>query len=312
MPRTTTPLTAVRGRAVRATRLDNCGRVVTGEYNQAVSEGVITAAFTAQTTDTDEINVPNFAGKRCIYEPSVTELAGYGVDLTFCRVDFEMFEIITKQTLVVNASGDVVGLEVDTAISLEDEGFALETWTGAQGSNVCDDPNAQGEYGYLLLPRLQGGIVGDFSVENQEVTFQITGATTRDGNQWGHGPYAVEMDELGVAGPLFQPVSTTAALRMQITTVAPPTDAVGARPVLDPTLSAFTAVAGVVTDLDVAFTTTPASTGPVWYDFGDGEWDYVAAPGAASHTYAKAGTYSVMASQNGINWTTTSVVTTEA
>jgi PKD repeat protein len=54
--------------------------------------------------------------------------------------------------------------------------------------------------------------------------------------------------------------------------------------------------------LETAFTTTPAATGPVWYDFGDGEWDFVVAPGAASHVYAAAGTYTVLASQNGTVW----------
>lgn len=308
MPRTARRLTPVRGRSARVTRLDNCGRVVAGEYNQAVTEGIVTAAFTANTVDTEEINVPNFAGKRCVYEPSVTELAGYGLVLTFCNVDFEFFEILTKQTLVLNAVGEVVGLEVDTALDKE-EGFALETWTGSQGGDVCDDPNAQGEYGYLLLPRLEGGVVGDFTVENGAVNFTVTGANTREGNQWGSGPYAVEMDELGDAGPLFQPVSRTAALRMMVTTVAPPTDAVGARPVLDATLPGFTAITAVEgdSDMEADFTTTAAATGPVWYDFGDGEWDYVVAPGTASHLYAAAGTYTVLASQNGIEWTSEDV-----
>jgi len=312
MPRTSRTLTPVRGRSTRVTRLDNCGRIVAGEYNQAVSEGIVTVAFTANTVDTDEINVPNFGGKRCVYEPSVTELAGYGIDVTFCRVDFEYFEIMTKQTLVLDANGTVVGLEIDTKIKLDDEGFALEVWVGSQGADVCDDPNAQGEYGYLLLPRLVGGIVGDLSVENGAINFQITGASTREGNQWGNGPYAVELDELGVAGPLFQPVSRTAALRMQTTTVAPPTEAIGARPVLNPTLPALTSVTatedtGDTTGMTADFVVAPVSTGPVWYDFGDGGWDYVAVPGAGSHVYEEAGTYTVLASQNGVTWASTTV-----
>ena len=48
------------------------------------------------------------------------------------------------------------------------------------------------------------------------------------------------------------------------------------------------------------------ATGSVWYDFGDGTWDYVAAPGDASHTYASPGTYTVKASQNGV-WVSTTV-----
>lgn len=43
------------------------------------------------------------------------------------------------------------------------------------------------------------------------------------------------------------------------------------------------------------------------WDFGDGEWDYVVAPGAASHIYDKPGTYVVRASQNGNDWTSVSV-----
>lgn len=309
MPRQTSTLTAVRGRVARVTRLDNCGRVVAGEYNQAISDGIITAAFTANTTETEAVDVKNFSGRRCVYEPAVTELAGYSLTLTFCNVDFELFEIITKQPLVFDALGKVVGIEIDTKIKLDGDGFGLEIFTGSASGDACDDEDAEGEFGYLLLPFLKGGIVGDFSVENGAVNFTITGANTREGSQWGNGPYAVEMDELGVAGPLFQPVSRTAALRMQITTVTPPEATVGARPVLVSTLPPFTSIAGVegATPLEGDFTVTPAATGSTWWDFGDGEWDYVVAPGDASHTYAVPGTYTVKASQNGINWTSVEV-----
>lgn len=311
MARKGSRLAAVRGRSMRVTRLDNCGRVVIGEYNQAVSEGIVTVGFTANTVDTEEINVPNFAGKRCVFEPSVTELSGYGLSITFCNVDFEFFEIMTKQTLVLNADGDVVGLEIDTGLKIE-EGFALETWTGAKGGDVCDDPNAQGEYGYLLLPRVEGGIVGDFTVENGAVNFTISGANTVEGNQWGNGPYAVEMDELGAPGQLYQPVSKTAALRMMVTTVAPPTDAVGARAVHDASKPALTAVTATkktadTTGYTATLAVTPAATGPVQWDFGDGTWDYVGAPGPTEHQFADPGTYTVRATQNGVNWASTTI-----
>ncbi len=415
MPRTGSLLAAVRGRSARVTRLDGCGRPVYGEYSQATTEGIVTAAFTANTTDTEEINVQNFAGRRRIYEPSTVDLAGYGLTLTFSDVDFETFEIITGQTLVLDAFGKVVGLEIDTAIPVDDSGFALEVWVDAQGTDVCDDPNAQGEWGYLLLPRLEGGIVGDFEVANGAVNFTITGANTVEGNRWGKGPYPVEMGAgtsevqrvtitgtptggsftltyagqtttaiaynatpaavqtalealsnvgvgdivvtggpgpgtpytltfanslaerdvaqltaagsftggsspavavttltpgvTGVAGTLHQAVSTTAALRLQVVTAAPPVEQRGARPLLNPASPAFTSIGGVEgdSDMEADFTTTPAATAPTWYDFGDGEWDYVSTPGAASHLYAEDGEYTVRASQNGVNWTSTTV-----
>ena len=308
MPRTARRLAALRGRVARVTRVDNCGRPVYGEYNSAVSEGIITAAFTANTTEPDEINQPNFAGKRSVYEPAQTDLAGYGLELTFSQVDFEFFEIITKQPLVFADDGTVVGIEPDTKIALDQEGFALEIWTGAMSADACDDENAQGEYGYLVLPLLKGGVVGDFSVENGAISFVITGASTRDGNRWGSGPYPVEL-VAGVPAPLFQPMSPTAPLRIMSVTVAPPVDTVGARPLLDPTLPALTGVTAIegATTMEAALTVTPVSTGSVWYDFGDGTWDYVVAPGGASHVYDAAGTYTVRASQNGVAWASTSV-----
>lgn len=310
MPRTTSPVALIKGRKIRVTRLDGCGRPVYGEYGQAVSEGIVTVNFTANTVETDEINVPNFAGENCVYEPSVTTLAGYGLEIEFCAVDLDVFEMITGQSLVFDYAGNVVGLEVDTKVDVDDKGFALEVWAGAPAGDVCDDPNAQGAFGYILLPRLEGGYLGDFSIENGSITFTVTGASTREGNQWGTGPYSVMLDQDGEPAVLSQGVSKTAALRLQIVNMAPPASAVGARPLLNPALPAFTALTATEGDtpLTAELATTPAATGPTWWDFGDLGWDYVVAPGATDHAFAEAGTYTVRASQNGVDWTSVEVV----
>lgn len=308
MPRKSKALTLVKGRRIRVTRLDGCGRIVLGEYGQATSEGLTSVEFTPNTTETDEISVRNFAGDRCVYEPAVQSLSGYSLEMVFCNVDIEVFEIITGQPIVFDAFGNVSGLEVDTRVDVSGQGFALEVWAGAPTGDACDNPNAQGTFGYVLLPRLEGGYLSGFSITNGEITFTITGASTREGNQWGRGPYAVELDEDGVAGTLFQPVSKTAALRLMEVTVAPPLAAVGARPLLDAALPALTGITATGTGNTREFTTTPAATGPVWWDFGDLEWDYVAAPGATDHVFAAGpGEYTVRASQNGKNWATTTV-----
>jgi PKD repeat protein len=108
---------------------------------------------------------------------------------------------------------------------------------------------------------------------------------------------------------LFQAVSSTAALRLMLVTVAPPTEFTGARPLLDASAADFTSIAGIegATPMEADFTTTPAAVAPTWWDFGDGEWDYVVAPGSASHIYEVSGTYTVRASQNGLVWTETTV-----
>lgn len=408
-------LSFVKGRRIRITKLDSCGRPIYGDSTSVVSKGFISVGFTANTTNSDEISVTNAAGEVCVYEAAVTSLTGYGIEIQFCAVDPELFSLVTGQPLVLAADGSTVsGFDVDTSVGVENSNFALELWAGSPTGDACSDPNAQGNYGYILLPYLSGGILGDFTVENGAVTFTLTGANTKDGNSWGAGPYAVMVGAGGVnekqtvtisgnptggtftlsygsqvtaaiaynataaavqtalenlaaigvgdvavtggpgpgtpyvvtfqnglgsrdiaqmtatgsftggsspavavatttpgvapsPSPMTQPVSTTTALRTMIVDIAPPEAACGARPVLDPSAPALTSVAGVVTGRSVALSTTPASSTPVWYDFGDGTWDYVAAPGATTHVYPKAGTFTVKASTNG-KWVTTSVV----
>lgn len=303
MPHVTKCLQPVKGRRLRVTRLDSCGRPVYGEDSQAVTKGFITVGFTANTTESDEINLTNAAGEVCVFEASVQQLTGYTLEIQFCGVDPDLLSIVTGQPVVVGYDGQtVIGFDIDTEIELTDVNFAFELWMGAPSGNACA-PGATGTYGYMLLPFLSGGILGDFTVENAALTFTITGSATKNGNGWGVGPYQDIMlndDPTPVPGPMPTPVSSTTALRLIEVDLLPPEPVCGARPLMNPTLPDLTAIDAVPTGLTVDFTTTPAATGPVWYDFGDGTWDYVAAPGEASHTYAAAGTYTVQATQNGV------------
>lgn len=199
MPGQTKCLSLVKGRRIRVTKLDGCGRPVFGECSQAVSKGFISVAFTANTLDTDEINVTNAAGERCVYEPAETSLTGYTLEIQFCEVDPELFSLVTGQPVTFDAGGtNVNGFDIDTQTSLTAGGFALELWAGAANTDACATEGAQGAFGYLLIPFLKGGIVGDFTVENGAVTFTLTGASTRDGNSWGFGPYNDIMLTTGV------------------------------------------------------------------------------------------------------------------
>lgn len=309
MARKTQCLPLVKARRIRVTRLDGCGRPVYGEDSQVVTKGMISVAFTANTTETDEISQTNGAGEVCIYEPSDTSLTGYGVEIAFCNVDPDLLALVTGQNVVLSDDGEtVIGFDIDTKIGLENSNFALELWAGSPTGDACSTVGSQGQFGYILLGFLRGGILGDFTVENAAVTFTVTGANTRDGNAWGVGPYDVTTAN-GVPAKMATPISTTTHLRTILVDLAPPADQCGARPLLDPALPNLTAVVPAEgdTDMTAEFTVTPAATGPVHYDFGDGTWDYVAAPGATDHVYETPGTYPVKASQNGV-WVTNTVV----
>lgn len=287
----------VRGRVLRVTRLDACGRVVYGADSVVTSSGFVSVAYTANIDDGEEINLPNANGDRCIYVPAKPSFLGYTAEITFCNVDPDLFAMMTGQRVVTDAFGDVVGFTMDTAVSSDDSAFALEVWAGSPTTTGCAE-GATGNFGYVLLPFLQGGVVGDFTIENAEVTFTISNASTKDGNAWGVGPYDVVLGADSLPAPLPDPLTPTEHLYFVQTGVAPPEPQCGARPLLDPDADALTEVTDTPTGLSVEFDPTPASSDPWWIDFGDGTWDYEATGVAITHVYEAEGSYDWIAYRN--------------
>lgn len=185
----------IRGRAMRVTKLDGCGVVVPGSQSSVVSKGFIAIAMTANTEDGEEINVTNANGDICILDTPPPRLTGYGVEIQFCGVEPLAFNLTTGQPLVkdpdtgVGGPAEYLGFRVNTGVDLSTSGFALEIWS-AVPSSVCAATGEQ-QYGYFVLPFIQGGIIGDFTIENGAINFTVTGATTKDGSGWGVGPYNV-------------------------------------------------------------------------------------------------------------------------
>lgn len=214
----------VRGRAMRATRLDGCGRVAKGACSAITSEGFVSVAFTANIDEGEAITVTNASGKTCVNDAPAPTLTGYTLVITFCEVDPELYAMLTGQSPVYDSAGDAVGFRVSGDADSSQSGFALELWSTVPGGSACDAANAgaQGSYGYLLVPFVQGGVLGDFTLENGAVTFTVQGASTKDGSGWGVGPYNVVPSENGEGGPLLEPIGPKDYLHIQLTTVAPP------------------------------------------------------------------------------------------
>lgn len=311
MARVTKTLTPVRGRRYRVTRLDACGNPVYGDNGQVVTKGVITAAFSSVTSETDEIRIVNSGGESCVYEPAITNLEGFTGEIQFCGMDPDMFNMLTGMPVIYDISGAAVGIAVDVGVSLEDFSFGLEIWTGLSSDDACGEVG-EVEYGYILVPFMKGGRLGDFTVENNAINFTVADAASRKGGSWGKGPYNVVENAGSIAGPLLSSLTSTQVLVITRTNVAPPAAADGGRPLLDLGWTTLTDLEAVADDLEVDFEVTPsvvnvpATGNGVWYEFGDDTWDYVEnADGSTTHVYAEPGTYTVTATANG------TVVTTE-
>lgn len=296
----------LRGRRMRATLVDMNGRPVIGEDNAVVTKGFITVSMTTNMEEGEAISQTNASGETCIAEPSTPQLMGFGVEATFCEVDFALFHLLTGQELVKDAFGTVVGITESTDIDLSAVNFALELWLGATNDDSTPAEGSQGKFGYVLLPFLGGGIIGDYSIENAAITFTISNMNTKNGSGWGVGPYAVDLVD-GVPSRLYQPLKSADHRRTMVVEIAPPAVYTGSIPVLDPEDAPLTDLTLTPTGLTVAITPTPAG-GPVFYDLGDGAWDY-SETGAYSHTYDVPGTYTVLA-QRGLSRFTKEVTVT--
>lgn len=317
MVRNTQITTLAQGRRMRVTRLDSCGRPVYGDGSTVTSDGFVTVSAKVATNDTDAIEVKNANGRRIIFKRANSQLAGYDIEIEMAEVDPELYNLMTGQPVVYDRHGDAVGFAADTAVDTSNVSFALEVWAGITGDEGCDDEDTEGEYGYILFPFIQGALVGDHEIQNDALTFTVTDASTVDGNGWGVGPYDVTLhngatpSDPAVPGPLLVAIPSTYAELYLPTFVAPPEALAGSRPLLPRSAANITAVTPTTTtgsyEVDFAVTPDTADGVGVWYDFGDGTWDYVESPGDATHTYPTgAHVYTVQASTNG-TWITHAV-----
>lgn len=282
-----------KSKVMRVTELDFSGRPVYGADSVIVTNGQITTAFAAQITEGDTLQGTNGNGDICWSEPADPTFTGYTIDATFCNVDFALFEKLTGHPVVLNDDGTIVGITEGTTVKLSNVNFALELWTGAK-STAAPREGAEGDWGYILAPFVRGGTLTDYTVENAAITFGVTGMVTKSGAAWGAGPYNVELVG-GVAAPLHEPMKPTDHRRTMSVEIAPPEVFEGAVPLLDRTDPAITDVTYTDgTGLEGTFAPVPVGTDPVWYEFGDGEWD-LADTGSYTHTFPAAGSYKVTA-----------------
>lgn len=286
----------IRGRMMRATKTDSCGRTTFADAQQLVTKGFISVAVTSNIDEGEAIEVRNANGDICIEDTPAPKVKNFGLEWTFCDVDPELYALLTNQAVVYDAAGDAVGFTVNSDVTAGDAGAVLELWSGVP-ADECE-VGATGSWGYTLFPRLQGGTIGDFTIENNAVNFTITGAVTKNGNSWGVGPYLVVADGSGDPAVLNSALLANDHMLARLTTIAPPTETGGLVPLLDPTgattvTDLVNSGVGLNADIDTTPAIADASVEHFWIDWGDGTYTYYDTGSSYTHTYDAAGTYTV-------------------
>lgn len=291
----------LRGKVLRATRLDACGRPVYGACAQVVSDGFVTISMSPETEEGDAITVTKANGQQCINEPGSETLSYHGLEMEFCEVDPDLVQIMNPSFEVYrDADGNAIGWDESTEVRT-DIGYALELWTDVYSgdANACSGAGVQGQWGYLLLPWVVGAIPGDFEVTNDAISFNFNGRT-KVGSGWRKGPYPVQAGPGGVPGPMLKPVGPKTPRRFFVTTIRPPEPECGCQPVDRPTPDPadlyITGVANESPRRTVRFRADNHGFGPLTVDWGDNSPAQEVADGAwVTHEYAADGEYTIKA-----------------
>jgi hypothetical protein len=223
----------VLGKRIRVTQLDACGVPSPAGTEGAVlaTDGFISLSLSSEVEDGTEIITRKASGALCVNQRASDSFKRFTVEIEFCGVNPSLLALTTNADPYKDYKGDDAGITI--AEGAIDKAFALELWTGLSGQ-ACE-PGAEEASGYLLLPFVQAGVLGDISVDGENaVTFSMTGAFTKGGNAWGAGPWPVVKDAGGTDSILPEPLDPSDHLLLIDTALAPPPEACDPIPMPEP------------------------------------------------------------------------------
>lgn len=226
----------VRGKTVRLTKANKCGRPLEGEGNYAVTKGFVTVSVTPVLKDAEELEQTNADGETCAQDRTAPEIKWFEVSVEFCEVNTCVWTMLGGWPAVLDYKGDAVGFETTRKV-VSDSGVVMELWTGTGSSSTCDLPTTDDvfgqsdavtgeEFGYFLMGVKEWQLSGGLEIGAQVSTFTLSGITY-DITGWGRGPWnVVAIDETLAAGRLLEPVGSgtdeISDIHMEFTPIPPP------------------------------------------------------------------------------------------
>lgn len=203
----------------RVTQLDQCGSPTYSECSYAVTDGFSQIELTPNETDGQQFQLINACGRAIVNDQAPPILNWFDYQITMGVNDPEIFYLMTGADIFLDYGALSAG-NVVTDTNYATGRFALEIWLGTS-QEVCGPGNLP-YYKYILLPfTVNGRLTETITVTNDVITFTLAGRT-RKGNQWGVGPYNVQMNELLAPSPLNTPLADDAHFFDLITQMPPP------------------------------------------------------------------------------------------
>jgi hypothetical protein len=205
---------------VRFTIVDVCGAPVPGEDNAWVEDCTISAQATPIIETKPRIDFPRANGTSCgSYQPPPNK-QGYNVIIQIWTWSPGLNTLMTGNDPIIVGT-DIIGWQdCNDAVGR----VAVELWHNTL-SDDCEDGEVP--YVYTLIPFLDNVIYNPpNAIADQPYVIQFSG-NTRDGSQWGVGPWDDVVYDAGgtVEGPLPVEVGANCPVLELDTFVVPPTAA---------------------------------------------------------------------------------------
>lgn len=217
--------TPVLGKRLRMVSLDECGNLPSGGTPESVvvTDGFVSVQLSSEVEDGAEIITKKADGSLCVNEMTASSFKRFTVEAEYCGVDPGVLALTTNAEIYENYEQIAAGIVVPEGTITKK--FSLELWTGLSGEACA--PGEEEASGYLLLPFVQAGVLGDMTVDGENaVSFTMTGAYTKGGNTWGVGPFFVIADD-GDPAVLPTALHPLDHLLLVRTGIAPPAAACG-------------------------------------------------------------------------------------
>lgn len=281
---------------VRFTALDGCGRPLYGPCSTFVTDGFGQIAFATQIQEGETFEAPKANGGSCvsIKMPDTVQYDTITIDL--CQVDPTLLATLNDKFRILrdylgNVSGWAEGYDLNSTNRI-----AIEIWLNVAAStiDICENPDAQveGQWVHIVSPMTGNWRRGDITMGREFNAWQIVGTSFR-GSRWGRGPYPVELNGPGAAGPLVDPVLPGDRITTRVVTVPPPDLTCGCTPLSNPNAPALN-IAEDTSDTTrmTAIATADLPDGTTYMiDWGDGSTPQPMTGGTATHHYTLPGEY---------------------
>lgn len=163
---------SIQGNLLRATKLTGPG-AVDGDWPVLVTNGFISASFSPEFEDGEEINQKAADGSVCVSYRGDDSLTRLTFNLSVCSPDPEVTAMLAGGSALMNAAGtDVLGYSSVEAGAKISNPVAIEIWSTA---NVDGKPAADYPYWHWVFPYVKMRFDGTREFSNGLLSWEFSG-----------------------------------------------------------------------------------------------------------------------------------------